>query len=338
MKKLLLLTALFALVGTACVKSTITKKMKIAIPQFATRDQFYGSLKMQSPQAVITPQKFILYKKQMFLLDVLHGIHIIDVSNTATPTKIGFIPVGNANDFAIQDDILYLDCNNDLVSLNISNLQELKLEKLIVNAFNTSNNPLSTNNTLIFTHYRMVDTVIKKDASLEYYNYYWGGFANKDFMTLSSFSGAGGSTGGTSVGGSMARFTITKQHLYCVDNSRLLAFNITTPKDPILASTQQTNNRLETIYPLSNNLFLGSTTGMLIYNINNPSTPTPVGSFNHARVCDPVIADGNFAYVTLRSGTQCEGFTNQLDVVNISNLSTPSLVKSYTLTNPHGLS
>jgi hypothetical protein len=72
--------------------------------------------------------------------------------------------------------------------------------------------------------------------------------------------------------------------------------------------------------------------------ISNPALPVKLGTFSHARVCDPVIADGNIAYVTLRSGSQCQGFINQLDVVDITNLSLPKLIKSYPMNNPHGLS
>ncbi|HEX6334878.1 MAG TPA: hypothetical protein VFZ78_11670, partial [Flavisolibacter sp.] len=54
--------------------------------------------------------------------------------------------------------------------------------------------------------------------------------------------------------------------------------------------------------------------------------------------CDPVVADNNHAYVTLRSGTTCEGFSNQLEIVDITSLSNPVLVKTYSMTNPHGLS
>jgi hypothetical protein len=45
----------------------------------------------------------------------------------------------------------------------------------------------------------------------------------------------------------------------------------------------------------------------------------------------------HYAYVTLRSGTACQGFTNQLEVIDISDLRTPSLVKVYPMQNPHGL-
>jgi hypothetical protein len=51
-----------------------------------------------------------------------------------------------------------------------------------------------------------------------------------------------------------------------------------------------------------------------------------------------VIVSGNTAYVTLRNGSTCQGFVNQLDVVDVSNLSNPSLIRSYDMQNPHGLS
>jgi hypothetical protein len=50
-----------------------------------------------------------------------------------------------------------------------------------------------------------------------------------------------------------------------------------------------------------------------------------------------VVVSGDYAYVTLRSGTECENFTNQLDIIDISTIETPELLKSYPMFNPHGL-
>ena len=55
------------------------------------------------------------------------------------------------------------------------------------------------------------------------------------------------------------------------------------------------------------------------------------------RSCDPVVVDDTLAYITLRSGTNCGGVINSLDVVNIKNISLPTLVRSYPMTNPFGL-
>ncbi len=59
--------------------------------------------------------------------------------------------------------------------------------------------------------------------------------------------------------------------------------------------------------------------------------------FTHATSCDPVIVDDTLAYITLRSGNACGGSLNSLDVINIMNLESPTLVMSYPMANPHGL-
>lgn len=51
---------------------------------------------------------------------------------------------------------------------------------------------------------------------------------------------------------------------------------------------------------------------MFIFSIANPTQPTQLATFQHATVRDPVIADNQYAFVTLRSGTTCQGFTNEL--------------------------
>jgi hypothetical protein len=136
----------------------------------------------------------------------------------------------------------------------------------------------------------------------------------------------------------MARFALASDRLYTVSYNDLKAFNVSNPADPFFVSqTNIASWRLETIFPFKSNLFIGASDGMYICDISDKDKPRQVGKFTHARVCDPVVANNDYAYVTLRDGTQCQGFINQLDVVNIKNLFAPSLVKSYPLTNPHGL-
>ena len=77
---------------------------------------------------------------------------------------------------------------------------------------------------------------------------------------------------------------------------------------------------------------------MYIFDNSDPLNPTQLSLFSHARACDPVYVDGNIAYVTLRDGTECEGFNNQLDVVDITNLTAPRLLTTHAMQNPHGLS
>jgi hypothetical protein len=95
---------------------------------------------------------------------------------------------------------------------------------------------------------------------------------------------------------------------------------------------------IETIYPFKDKLFIGSNSGMFIYDVTNESNPVKIGKFSHLTSCDPVIADEKYAFVTLRGGVRCSNGSNQLDVLDISSLTAPSLVKSYPMAGPLGLS
>jgi len=77
---------------------------------------------------------------------------------------------------------------------------------------------------------------------------------------------------------------------------------------------------------------------MFIYDVSNPASPVQLSFFQHAQACDPVFVSDDKAYVTLRGGTPCQNFDNQLDVIDITDLTNPILIASHTMTNPHGLS
>jgi hypothetical protein len=137
----------------------------------------------------------------------------------------------------------------------------------------------------------------------------------------------------------MARFALYDDRLYTVSHSDLKVFNTAIPEQPdFVKQVNLFSGDIETIFPYGNHLFLGSQTGMYIFDIQQKDNPVRQSTFAHSRVCDPVVANDKYAYVTLRNGTACGGFTNQLDVINIENLSSPKLLKSYPMTNPHGLS
>jgi hypothetical protein len=96
---------------------------------------------------------------------------------------------------------------------------------------------------------------------------------------------------------------------------------------------------VETIFPYGNHLFLGSTNGVFIYDISFPSTPQYISEFTHVTSCDPVYVSDSIAFVTLRSNTSaaCQGFTNQLDVLDIHQIDQPRLIESFDMQSPHGL-
>jgi hypothetical protein len=140
------------------------------------------------------------------------------------------------------------------------------------------------------------------------------------------------------VGGSMARFTLTADYLYVVTTTDLQAYHLRNLADPVQTSTQQIGwGDIETIFPMQGNLFIGSMNGMYIYELSDPAQPGFASEFQHMRSCDPVVVEDDIAYVTLRGGTPCGSTTNQLDVIDVSNIYQPRLLATYPMTHPHGL-
>lgn len=148
---------------------------------------------------------------------------------------------------------------------------------------------------------------------------------------------------GSGTGGSMARFSIQGDYLYTVDNNNLKVFDISRPAQPrhLVSKDQWLTMGAETIFVLHDRLFIGSQNGMYIYNIgNDPERPHLLSMVSHIKSCDPVVAQGNYAYVTLNSASSwCGRTSNLLQVYDITDPTAPELVKEMTapLSSPMGL-
>ncbi|HEX7902779.1 MAG TPA: hypothetical protein VF487_02790 [Chitinophagaceae bacterium] len=159
-------------------------------------------------------------------------------------------------------------------------------------------------------------------------------------LLLTSCSKDGASTAAdnnnTGTGGSLARFTIAANHLYLADYSTIEVYDLANPADPVKKNSVNVGFTVETIYPYGDKLFIGSTDGMFIYSISNPSSPMKIGEARHVRSCDPVVAKNNMAYVTLRGG-RCGPAVDGLYIYDVSNISSPAQKSVLPLSNPGGL-
>jgi hypothetical protein len=165
----------------------------------------------------------------------------------------------------------------------------------------------------------------------------WGLLVILGFSCKSDSVSVVNNAGSTGTGGSMARFTIMGDYLYVVDNNSLKTYNISNTADPVFVKKHTLGTTVETIFPFKEHLLVGTMTGMYIYSVEKPESPVLKSVYNHVVACDPVVADGKYAYVTLRGGTNCRRAINALDVIDISDMNKPSLVKSFPMENPHGL-
>lgn len=329
-----------AFLFNSCIKDNCTETHNYTFfePVYKTTTEVRANIKSNAPRNLEHPGKLFIKGNFIFLNEVDRGIHVIDNADPSHPNKIAFIDIPGNQDLAVKGNILYADLFTDLVAIDISNPANVVVKKIVEGVFPFRNysGGFMADSSQVIVDWIKRDTTVVKGCHDENWSRGRGDMLLFSSGAQKNTSGAAASPFG--MGGSMARFTIVNDRLYSVTYNDLNIFNIASITNPFFTKKINISWQIETIYPFKNNLFIGSSSGMFVYAINNPDNPYQVGQFSHVRSCDPVIADDDFAYVTLRSGTTCQGFTNQLDVLKLNAITNPSFVKSYPLTNPHGLS
>ena len=301
----------------------------------------------EGARPLVNPGKIYLYGQYLLINELKEGIHVFDNSNLSAPLNIGFIKIVGNVDMTIKDNTLLADSYDDLLTMDISVITAPKLLKRTDAVFPASffRDPLR--GWLVdYKADKLTREIDCTDPRLGGNGFNRGWFMEGDVVFAMDRASANSAFSTTpsvsarpaSVGGSMARFTTVGDYLYAVDVSSLKTFSIKQLDNPTLAITNNLGWGIETIFPYKNNLFIGSTSGLFIFNIDVPSAPKYLSNFSHARRCDPVFVDGNTAYVTLNGTGACGGNSSQMDVLDVSNLSVPRLIKTYPMSQPKGLS
>ncbi|MGB3077616.1 MAG: hypothetical protein WBB31_00950 [Saprospiraceae bacterium] len=337
---LAVLLASFLMSGCEQDRCTRTEEYIGYEPVFKRIDDMRVPASFGAARGLESPGKIFYYKGYLLINEMNKGIHVIDNSNPQSPVNIGFIDLPGTLDMAVNNDILYADNYLDLVGIDISNPTapvEVSRVNDVFQSFYTYNDQLG-----YLVEY--VPTPTKLTIDCNDINWGRGIWFNEDLMMVKNGEFFGVAINATTAissnvvaGGSMARFTATNNYLYTIDGAEIKIFDVKQAL-PVLKNQLDVQWGVETLFPMAKNLFIGSNSGLLIYDISNPESPEFRSTFSHATACDPVAVSGNTAYVTLRDGNACQGFVNQLDVIDVSNLNNPSLIKSYPMDNPHGLS
>jgi hypothetical protein len=139
----------------------------------------------------------------------------------------------------------------------------------------------------------------------------------------------------------MPRFAISNDVLYTVSPGNLKIFNIEDAANPGYSDQRDVSVGfdIETIFPMDTLLFIGSRNGMYVYDISVPKFPVQLSQVSHIRSCDPVVAHGNYAYVTLNTNASACGpnINNVLNIYDITDPISPVLKRTLTLNGPTGL-
>lgn len=355
-KFLFLITVAIALAScTEDVDDSPYRDYQIATPLKTDLFEFKEeAVDVTEPVPIETSGKIYAYGNYIFVNDVHRGFHIIDNKNPAAPENISFIKLEGNYDISIKDDRLFADSYGDLVVLDISDIENIKMIQRIEGA--------------IYQQFWCTVGFDVEWPEADFYDY--GDFdAGKEAivgwevkterMLVSEFESKTGintldtadiafnnstaeaasvpTSSNTGQGGSLARFKIVKDYLYAVEWSSISVFDISDLDNPKTLEDVYVNGAIETIYNQGDILFIGGTQGMYIYDISSPDKPTFVSEFVHGTACDPVVVDENYAFVTLRGENSCGSTESGLYIVDITNLSNPELKKFYPLSGPYGL-
>lgn len=347
MKKVALKTLavlLLSIVFSSCKDKTYRTYMA-NVPIYLSEEEWRETtFELGEPQELVNPGKIYTYNSLLLINEHLKGVHFFDNSNPSSPINLGFLEVLASVDMAVKNDILYVDSYYDLLSFNITDPSNPFLVDRDEDIFSFSDDKAYDSYNV---EYPMGKTDPTKGVIVgweleEVTELVSNGGYNNQYIMEDSFASNSTSTTTSPLnsigkGGSTSRFGLQNDYLYTLEEYKLGVINISNAANPIFESSISMSRFCETIFPAQDHLFIGTRTGMLVYSIISPPSPVYISEFNHINSCDPVVVDGNRAYVTLSSGRDCWGTINSLDVLDINDITSPELITSYTMTSPKGL-
>lgn len=339
MKKTTLFLALIALLS-AC-HDKITNRYFTCMPVYTDYETFRESVKFESAKTISKNGNIYIKDNYLFVVEPDAGIHFIDNANPSSPNNLGFLNIMGCTGMSIKDNYLYANSFIDLVVVDITSItaptEVARVENIFPQAVPVmeKNYPVGNidKNLGVVTSWRYEETKEKTEPVPV-----WNNCINCLELTTTSFASQNSNSGsGTGTSGSITKFTIINNYLYVMDYNELKPINISNPTAPVASASVYIWREVETLFPHNDYIFMGTTSGMVIYNTLNPDMPEYVSEVNHMTGCDPVVVQGDYCYVTIRTGNTCAGDLDQLDVIDISNIQSPVLLNSFDMANPHGL-
>ncbi|MEO0472231.1 MAG: hypothetical protein AAF206_21575, partial [Bacteroidota bacterium] len=347
-----LLLVLASVFLSSCIKDSCKQTLTYVAydPVYLTFDELRALGNTEAPRELHQPGKMYFKDGYIFINEVGKGIHVIRNTDPANPENLAFINLPGSHDLAAKGNVLYADSYTDLVAIDITdptNTSVIEREEDVFPYGSWHNGLYADAEFGVAIDWIETEVTEEVECSAGGFNILpRNGFLMDEAFAVRNFSSNGnqnnqptsGNEVSTGVGGSLARFTIVNQYLYTVTGTALKVFDIATLENPEYRRDVEIGWGIETIFPYQNTyLMIGSQTGMFVYGLDNPEEPNQLSNFEHARRCDPVVAENDIAYVTLRGGGPCGGFESQLDVIDIKNINNPQLIRSYVMEGPYGL-
>ena len=334
--------ALFLLSGvllTSCsldqCDQTITYTKMSAI--YGDIDQLRVDNLVESARSIELPGKIYVSEDLLIIGDRGTGVHIIDNTDPANPTPIGFLNIPGSTQLYVEGDYIYSNAYYDMIKIDISDMNNIRIADRMVEAFPID--IVNQNNEVLLGFNR--ETVTEQgDCDNIFFD---GGtffFDDRDVLLDESAIPTSFISNGSTIG-TANRIATSDNSMFVINRAQIFSFDIS--EDQLsehknYSFMEYFGWQMETIFAKNELLYIGSQNGMSIHRLSENAIDHQ-GEYFHATGCDPVLPiDEGIAYLTLRSGNECPGDVNTLNVIDISNIRNPFSIQEIEMTSPFGLS
>ena len=120
---------------SSCIETVDPMPDSAYQPILMSRAQLDNSIKMLAPQPISNAGKLYQYGPYILVNERYKGVHLIDNREPAAPKKLGFLQVLGNIDFAVKENVLYVDNALDLVAIDLNDLHNLRVSKRVRDVF-----------------------------------------------------------------------------------------------------------------------------------------------------------------------------------------------------------
>jgi len=126
MKNKLYVSLVLLFLFQGCVEYTEREECKRL--EYVTFEEFRErGIEVLEPREIMKAKKIYSYQNLLFIAEENKGIHVIDNSDKKAPLSKAFLKISGNVDMAVKNSYLYVDSYMDLLVLDISNIEKIKL-------------------------------------------------------------------------------------------------------------------------------------------------------------------------------------------------------------------
>ncbi|MCK9447691.1 MAG: hypothetical protein M0Q41_01810 [Bacteroidales bacterium] len=306
------------------------------IPVYMELEAFREAIKTTGPRLLANPGKIISKGNFLFINEKFEGIHIIYNSTPTAPALVDFISIPGNTDMLIHNNTIIADSYIDMVAIDISNPAIPKVTNRLKDIFPNRLPPFNQSlpvygldfdkgvvvgwETMLITEVITHSTESRGQFSSENQN----GIPNIGDQVVTLMDNS-------TQTGFRPHFGMHANQIYVICNNALGVYSVDNHYNLKGKNEVVTNEMLYTLYINDNKLFLGSRSGMSIYNINETNSPVFMNRTNQINSCSPLTFKETLIYAGAGTSDICHTTGNRLDIFDITNIQNISLLASFSM-------